>query len=299
MKTLLLALMPMVLCAAEPVVDQVFDDPEQLAAVVNIAPGERLEIQNIASGSGAKTSVIISPVKDAGSGTPGKPAVEFPSDPAFGGNRFFRSNIDPQGDVRSIHLIVNPTDPRGGLSSLIKSGNGNSTVSGGFDFFFRIGCDGGGVAPAASLWVVSRLVGVTIAPSSDGQGLLLGMFAPSKVLSCDSAEPAGMVQGKKLSAIALDGGGVYHAAVRFTTDGDGLICARLFVKEGVGPIDVESGDGLHGEIDALRIMTSDELEDDSDKFAFELARKEFPQTFELARFRLYTTPPDKFPGLNP
>ena len=197
-------------------------------------------------------------------------------------------------------VVVVPDNSEGGLTRLTTFGDGSSTLSGGFDFFFRISKDWQDAPAGFSLWSWSGLVGLTLIPSRDNRALILGVFVPDKVLSAadNASEKVSRVFGKRLGEVDLSNGQVYHAAVLFTSEG-GEVSIKLFLQEGTGPIDVASGDSLHAEIEGLRIESAERLEDDADKFAFELTRAEFSQTFDLAQFRLFTTPPDVFPGLNP
>lgn len=299
MKTLLLLLLPAVLFAAEPAIEQIFDDPKQLVPKEGTNDLSRVGKENVASGNGARTRLILNLAKNTEAGGTGKPPIQFVAEPAFGSRPVFRSQILPDGGIRSAGLVVMPDARDGGLTQLTKFGDGSSTLSGGFDFFFRLAADRQDVASGFSLWVWSGLLGVNLVPSRDNKVLLLGVFAPEKVLSVpDKAnEKISRVFGKRFGEVEWTNGQVYHAAVLFTSSGED-ISVKLFLQEGTGPIDVAAGNALHAEIEGLRIASAERLEDDGDKFAFELSRTDFAQTFDLARFRLFTSPPAVFPGLS-
>lgn len=288
------------LSAAEPAITQVFDDPRKLAPPAGVENLDGMGTENIASGTGAKSRLLLRVANELDAGSTAKPPIQFVSEPAFGKGRFFRGHIDPASGLRSVGVIVMPDSSDGGLTQLTKFGDGSSTLSGGFDFFFRIAKDWQDAPAGFSLWSWSGLVGLTLIPSRENQALILGVFAPDKVLTTaeKASEKVSRVFGKRLGEVDLANGQVYHAAVLFTTEG-GEVSIKLFLQEGTGPIDVAAGDSLHAEIEGLRIESAERLEDDADKFAFELTRADFSQTFDLAQFRLFATPPDVFPGLNP
>jgi hypothetical protein len=300
MKFLPVLFFPLALLASESVVDQVFDDPRKLVPSEGVSSLVNIGNENVASGSGAKTRLILSLAKDGSSGSANKPAIQFISDPAFGPQQFFRSQIDPDGGIRSAGLVVVPEDREGGLTHLTKAEGGRSAISGAFDFFFRANKEGQDAPAGFSLWTWSGLLGVTLIPSRDGKALLLGAFAPEKVLAtaAKADEKVSRVTGRRLSEVEVANGEIYHAAVLITSEG-GEVSLKLFLQEGTGPIDVASGAALHGEIEGLRIESAERLEDDADKFAFALNRADFAQTFDLARFRLFAIPPKAFPGLHP
>jgi hypothetical protein len=300
---LLPLVLPGILLATDPLIEQHFDDPQQLVPKEGAVDVSHLRTGDIASGHGARTRPMIKRGREPETEGPKNPPICFVEDPGFGSRRVFRSRIEPGGGTGSAGLVVMPEDSDGGLTRLTTFGDGISTLSGGFDFFFRLSAEKTDVASGFSLWIWSGLLGVNLTPSRDGKSLLLGTFVPEKVLSVsDKAgkepEKVSRIMGKRLSELKLGGGTIYHAAVLFTTSGE-EVSISLFIQEGTGPIDVTNQKSLHAKIEGLRIASDQRLEDDGDKFAFELTRADFPQTLDLACFRLYATPPDIFPGLIP
>lgn len=298
---LLPLLLPGILVAAEPVVEQIFDDPRHLVPKDGVTDVSNLRKEDVASGHGARTRLLLNrgkePEREAAKDSP----IRFIEDPDFGSHRVFRGQIQPESGARSAGLVVMPEDSDGGLTRLTTFGDGKSTLSGGFDFFFRLAAEKREAASGFSLWVWSGLLGVNLTPSRDGKALLLGTFVPEKVLSVSDkagkeGEKVSRIMGKRLGEVNLANGTIYHAAVLFNSAGDD-VSVSLFIQEGTGPIDVTNPKALHGKIDGLRIASAERLEDDGDKFAFELNRADFPQTLDLACFRLYDSPPAVFPGL--
>lgn len=131
MKTLLLLLLPAVLSAAEPVINQVFDDPRKLVPPAGVENLDGVGTENVASGSGAKTRLLLTLAKDIDAGTTAKPPIQFLTDPAFGPGRVFRGHVDPASGIRSVGFVVMPESTEGGLTQLTTFGDGSSTISGG------------------------------------------------------------------------------------------------------------------------------------------------------------------------
>ncbi|CAN5688635.1 hypothetical protein BH09VER1_BH09VER1_03820 [soil metagenome] len=277
--------------AADPVLDLTLNDPNGLITsngVAALSPAMTSATATIASGNGGRAQLVL----DAGTGgTP--PTFNALSDAALG--PFLQMSQPAGSSAKNIGVAILPTSGATSLSAIYQ---GNNTLDGGFDFFFRLKKDS--IEGLPRVVFHSRLgpFEIGLKPSAKQDGIEVTFLTKEAILERvdTKAGPKPNVAGKIVNPVPIESGELYHLAVLCKTSGDGVVSIQVFLDKGVGEIRPDASTGLNASLDFKITKTAAESPVVG-RSTLVLGTQEFAQTLDVAQFRIYAPAPKIFPAL--
>ena len=198
------------------------------------------------------------------------------------------------------YVIIKPLAPASSPAALTPVVGTDRVMNGGLDFFMR--SDHALTASEMRFFDISGETGGLriFLDSKDSDTLRLYVTSPTNGIigGNDDSQPGSASQ--RIVDASFNGGflanTVYHVGVTFETDGTGVVTAKVYIKEGIGAIDLVNdvaGGSVTFGIDENN--TTGGLRDGT--FTVNKAQKNKPASHDMDTFRLYDAVPTTFEAL--
>lgn len=286
----------------QPVLDLTFDDPQGLIkgkaeGIDRLSPEFSRSTSTVASGQGGRALLQITDgpaTERAGKAPDAK--VQILSEPSMGTPAFIRFALEGNSVTRSVTTGIVPQSVEQSLSSLVTYENGHAIINGGFDFFFRVASEGGF---QTKIVLQFRLGGLSVSLSArpGSNALLLKLVTGEKLIDLDgdkAGDRAGLDR-KGENEVVFEPGKIYHAAVVFRTATDGQMEILFCCQPGTGPL--KPDETVAASFSGFSILEGNRPTN-PEKIVLGIGQNQDPQTFDLARFRIFHPVPPAFPGID-
>lgn len=285
---------------AEIVLDLVFDDP---AGLIKTKPegisqfGHEVAggAATLASGTGGR-AVVQAVEGPPAERRPGEARLQVLTEPTMGTSAFIRSWLTQNSVTRNIGLGVAPNDIASSLSGFVTYKEGRALIDGAFDFFVRFNAEGMS-QPKFGIWGKAGALGFNLNIVPTEQKAALKIFTSKKSLDADGTgtpQKAG-IEVRSETQVFFETDAIYHVAVSWQTNPEGLITMTVSMQQGTGPMNAEETT-----VAAIRNFAIIGEEDRAmpDKITLNLGRSAQIQTMDLAAFRIFRPAPTVFPGID-
>ncbi len=311
---ILLTALPVSRVRAEAVLEVIFNDPDGVMAGENPAAQKApFRGKNIATSTQAKALPVLAASPKNTTDAP-ELAVRILTEPPMHGPFLRASQHGGTTDTQTYSGVeIVPDFDGASLAALATVERDKITLQGGFDIFFRAAQEPqSGMGTQFKILDCSAKDGLRFIVGTDRNhagifASLIRQGANHFDTDLDGSGDADQISTQNSASGAgskpVESGKIYHAAVSFATDAEGIATMKVFLKEGLGAIDTAKTDDLTGEARFRLLNVGGKLLNGFPKDKIVLGT--FPTRpvsgmdfdMDFAAFRIFIPAPEVFPGL--